>query len=56
MENEFKLNTFQIEHEVRIEAPIEQIFTSLTDDINSWWAYRLCGEDSTLSFENEIAG
>ncbi|MFK3960495.1 helix-turn-helix domain-containing protein [Guptibacillus hwajinpoensis] len=56
MDNEFKLDTFQIEQEVRIEAPIEKVFASLTEDINSWWAYRLCGEDSTLSFENEIGG
>lgn len=56
MDNEFKLDTFQIKQEGRIEAPIKKVFASLTKDFNSWWAYRLCREDSTLSFENEIGG
>ncbi|WP_270180017.1 helix-turn-helix domain-containing protein [Alkalihalobacillus sp. CinArs1] len=52
----YKHDTFQIEQEIRIQAPIDQVFKSLTEDINSWWAYRLCGEGSTLSFEPEVGG
>ncbi|MCA0986763.1 helix-turn-helix domain-containing protein [Guptibacillus algicola] len=57
MENHgYKHDTFQIEQEIRIQAPIEKVFKSLTEKIDSWWAYRLCGEDSTLSFEPEVGG
>ncbi|WP_377887781.1 helix-turn-helix domain-containing protein [Alkalihalobacillus sp. R86527] len=57
MENQgYKHDSFQIEQEVRIQAPIEQVFKSLTENIDSWWAYRLCGEGSTLSFEPEVGG
>ena len=55
-ENQFKHDTFQIEQELRIEAPIDKVFASLTEDINSWWAYRLCGEESALSLEAEVGG
>ncbi|MGA9290691.1 MAG: hypothetical protein WBV93_20350, partial [Anaerobacillus sp.] len=46
-----KHGTFQIEQDLTIELPLEKGFSSLTEGINSWWAYRLCGEGSTLSFE-----
>lgn len=56
MEKTVQHDTFQIEQELRIQAPIDQVFSALTEGIHSWWAYRLCGEDSTLSFETEIGG
>ncbi|WP_347548852.1 helix-turn-helix domain-containing protein [Pseudalkalibacillus hwajinpoensis] len=58
MENQqnYKHDSFQIEQELRIQAPISDVFSSLTEGINSWWAYRLCGENSTLSIEPEVGG
>lgn len=58
MENEYgyKHDTFQIEQEIRIKASIEAVYTSLTENIDTWWAYRLCGENSTLSFEPKVGG
>ena len=52
----FKHDSFQIEQEVEIQGSIESVFKSLTSDINSWWAFRLCGENSTLSIEPKVGG
>ena len=38
--------TFQIEHEVTIEASVDRVFKGLTEEINDWWEFRLGGKDS----------
>jgi DNA-binding transcriptional ArsR family regulator/uncharacterized protein YndB with AHSA1/START domain len=53
---EFQQDSFQIEQEIVIEASRPKVFESLTKDINQWWAYRLCGQDSILSFEPKVGG
>lgn len=58
MENTHSLkhDTFQIEQEVIIDADRQTVFTSLTKDINQWWAYRLFGQESKLSLEPKVGG
>lgn len=54
--NSLKHDSFQIEQKITIHAPVSKVFESLTKDINDWWAYRLCGNDSILSFEPTLGG
>jgi DNA-binding transcriptional ArsR family regulator/uncharacterized protein YndB with AHSA1/START domain len=49
-------DSFEIEQEIVINDRIEKVFNSLTTDINSWWAYRLLGENSKLSLETKVGG
>jgi DNA-binding transcriptional ArsR family regulator/uncharacterized protein YndB with AHSA1/START domain len=56
MEQGLKHDTFQIEQEVMIDADHQTVFTSLTTEINQWWAYRLFGQESTLSLEPKVGG
>jgi DNA-binding transcriptional ArsR family regulator len=53
---ERKVDTFQIEQEIVIHARKETVFKALTEDINSWWKFRLGEEDSQLIFEPQLAG
>ncbi|WP_335869582.1 SRPBCC domain-containing protein [Bacillus sp. 2205SS5-2] len=50
------LDSFKIEQEVMINASKEKVFEALTTQIDSWWAYRLCGDSSKLSFQPTIGG
>lgn len=57
MEQQLKKDSFEIEMEVIIDAPREQVFKALTSDINMWWAYRLGeGRASQLHFEPRFGG
>ena len=56
MSANLKHGNFHIEQELRLEAPLEKVFSCLTEEFNSWWAKRLNGEESTLSFKAEVAG
>jgi DNA-binding transcriptional ArsR family regulator len=56
MEQALKHDTFQIEQEVMIEADRQTVFTSLTKDINQWWAYRLFGQESILTLDPKVGG
>ncbi|WP_219914600.1 helix-turn-helix domain-containing protein [Thalassobacillus sp. CUG 92003] len=57
MANEgFKHDSFQIEQEVKVKAPISQVFTALTEEIDAWWSFRVCGEGSELLFEPKLGG
>ncbi|MCA0984581.1 helix-turn-helix domain-containing protein [Halobacillus yeomjeoni] len=51
-----KHDAFQIEQKITIDAPVSKVFDSLTKDIDKWWAYRLCGEDSTLYLDPKLGG
>lgn len=53
---EKKIDSFQIEQEVTINAPREKVFQSLTSEINKWWAYRLLGPNSSLHLDPVIGG
>jgi uncharacterized protein YndB with AHSA1/START domain len=50
------LGSFQIEQEITINAPISKVYEALTKDINSWWAFRLGEENSTLTLEPALNG
>jgi DNA-binding transcriptional ArsR family regulator/uncharacterized protein YndB with AHSA1/START domain len=52
----YKHDSFQIEQEIIINANREKVFKSLTENINQWWAYRLCGKNSTLSLDPRVGG
>ncbi|MCF6409036.1 SRPBCC family protein [Pseudalkalibacillus salsuginis] len=57
MENGLKLDTFQIEQEITINAPRGQVYKALTEEIDQWWAYRLSGTaKSTLTLEPKVGG
>lgn len=53
-----EVHSFQIEHEILINAPRKIIFDSLTNDINEWWAFGTKGvqEKGTLYFEPKLGG
>ena len=52
-----KKDTFEIEMEVKIEAPREVVFAALTRDIDQWWAFRLGqGRESKLTLEPKFGG
>lgn len=46
MQTKLAFGTFQIEHEVTIEASVDRVFKGLTEKINDWWEFRLGGKDS----------
>ncbi|WP_139489073.1 helix-turn-helix domain-containing protein [Brevibacillus dissolubilis] len=50
--------TFRIEQEIVIQAPREKVFEALTQDVQSWWQYRLApaGVKSTLQLKPELGG
>ena len=50
------ISSFQIEQEIVIQAKAEQVFQSLTNDINDWWEFRLLGSESRLSLEPKVGG
>ena len=45
-QTKLEFGTFQIEHEVTIEASVDRVFKGLTEEINDWWEFRLGGKDS----------
>ncbi len=51
-----KHDTFQIEQEILIEANKENVYKALTENIGQWWAYRLCGEGSTMTLSAKAGG
>lgn len=52
-----KHDSFEIEMEVKIDAPREKVFAALTQDIDAWWSYRLGGErPSRLELEAKLGG
>jgi DNA-binding transcriptional ArsR family regulator len=53
---EGKVSSFQIEQEIVIRAKRETVFKALTEDINSWWKFRLGADDSKLIFEPHLMG
>lgn len=53
---ERKVESFEIEQEIVIQAAKETVFKALTQDINSWWKFRLGEESSTLIFEAHLTG
>lgn len=53
---ERKLDSFQIEQEIVIQARKETVFKALTEEINSWWKFRLGDENSTLILEPHLTG
>jgi DNA-binding transcriptional ArsR family regulator/uncharacterized protein YndB with AHSA1/START domain len=52
----FKHDSFKIEQEIKIEGSREKVFEALTTNINQWWAYRLCGQESVLSLDLKVGG
>jgi DNA-binding transcriptional ArsR family regulator/uncharacterized protein YndB with AHSA1/START domain len=53
MKSTEKPQVFQIEQEVLIQAPREQVFQALTEKAGDWWEFRLApqGEKSSFSFD-----
>jgi len=45
-----------IEQDITVAAPREKVFEALTTDVNSWWAFRVAGADTTIHLEREIGG
>jgi DNA-binding transcriptional ArsR family regulator/uncharacterized protein YndB with AHSA1/START domain len=50
--------TFRIEQEIVIQAPRQKVYEALTQDVQSWWQYRVApaGVKSTLQFKPELGG
>lgn len=55
--NKIETKAFQIEQEVFINAPREQVFKALTEQVSEWWEFRLApnGVSSSLAL-NPIPG
>ncbi|MGD6962285.1 metalloregulator ArsR/SmtB family transcription factor [Fictibacillus phosphorivorans] len=53
---EIKIDSFHIEQEVVIQAKKETVFKALTEDISSWWHFRVGEKDSNLILEPKLAG
>ncbi|MFC0524214.1 helix-turn-helix domain-containing protein [Pontibacillus salicampi] len=49
-------DSFQLEQEFEINSTPAKVYTALTEDIGKWWAYRLCGEGSTMTLTPEVGG
>ncbi|KZE66189.1 hypothetical protein AWM68_07405 [Fictibacillus phosphorivorans] len=53
---EIKMGTFQIEQDIVIQAKIETVFKAITEDISSWWHFRVGDKESQLIFEPHLGG
>lgn len=51
-----EISSFQIEQEIEIKAPVERVFQSLVNDINTWWEFRLQAENSHLTLDSTVGG
>jgi DNA-binding transcriptional ArsR family regulator len=49
------LRGFEIAQEVRIEAPVQKVWASLTNRMNDWWVHRIL-EESTVSLDARLGG
>lgn len=54
--NFMKIDSFQIEQEIEIHAPVERVFNALVNDINDWWEFRLEADNSHLTFDSKVGG
>ncbi|WP_404331670.1 SRPBCC domain-containing protein [Mesobacillus maritimus] len=56
--HESQYQTFQIEQEIYINAPREQVFKALTESVSDWWEFRLApeGVSSELSLNPTPGG
>lgn len=53
---QLEVSSFQIEQEIIINAPIQSVFSALTENINDWWAFRLGQPNSKMIFEPKLNG
>lgn len=51
-----KIDSFQIEQEITIEASRETVYKALTAEIDKWWTFRLGEKESKLSIDPKING
>ncbi|SFA87058.1 MULTISPECIES: SRPBCC domain-containing protein [unclassified Bacillus (in: firmicutes)] len=51
-----KIDSFQIEQEITIEASRETVYKALTAEIDKWWTFRLGENESKLSIDPKING
>lgn len=53
--NEKKARVVEIEQEIRLAAPIEKVFRSLTEELDGWWKFRT-RPDAKIVFEPRVGG
>lgn len=51
-----KLDSFQIEQDIVIQAKKETVFKALTEGIGSWWHFRVGVKGTKLIFEPQLGG
>ncbi|MDM5316171.1 metalloregulator ArsR/SmtB family transcription factor [Fictibacillus sp. b24] len=53
---EIKIDSFQIEQDIVLHGKVETVFKALTEDIGSWWHFRVGDKGAQLIFEPQLGG
>jgi DNA-binding transcriptional ArsR family regulator/uncharacterized protein YndB with AHSA1/START domain len=51
-----EFNKFEINQEIKLDAPPQRVWAALTAEIGSWWAYRVGEEGSTVQLDARLGG